>query len=55
MGNKKLVYLGITIFLVIVALPFWYNHGKAVPAPGGVEVRVVDVFLTVILRPDSDP
>ena len=36
MGNKKLVYLGIAIFLVIVALPFWYNHGKAVPGPDPV-------------------
>jgi hypothetical protein len=33
MGNNKLVYLGIAIFLVIVTLPFWYNRGKAAPAP----------------------
>ena len=33
MGNKKLVYLGIAIFLVIVLLPFWFNRMKAAPAP----------------------
>jgi len=33
MGNKKLLYLGIAIFIVLAALPFWYNRGKAAPAP----------------------
>ena len=32
-NNKKLVYLGIAIFLVVVTLPFWFNRGKAAPAP----------------------
>lgn len=33
MGNKKLLYLGIAIFVILAALPLWYNRGKAAPAP----------------------
>jgi len=39
MSNNKQIYdkekivAGLIIFVVIVAFPFWYNHGKAAPEP----------------------
>lgn len=30
-GGK--VITGLVIFVVLVTFPFWYNHGKAAPAP----------------------
>ncbi|MFC1516195.1 sulfate reduction electron transfer complex DsrMKJOP subunit DsrJ [Thermodesulfobacteriota bacterium] len=39
MPNKKTMYdrgkvtAGLIIFVVMVTFPFWYNHGKAAPAP----------------------
>jgi len=37
-GQKKMydkgpVMAGLIVFVIIVMLPFWYNHGKAAPAP----------------------
>ena len=31
--DKEKVIAGLIIFVVIVAFPFWYNHGKAAPEP----------------------
>ncbi len=33
MSEKKLIILGLIIFVVIVTFPLWYNRGKAAPAP----------------------
>jgi len=33
MKDKKFIVAGVIIFIVIVAFPFWYNRGKAAPAP----------------------
>ena len=33
MNDKKFIITGVIIFLVIVTFPFWYNRGKAAPAP----------------------
>ena len=33
MKDKKLIVTGVIIFIVIVTFPFWYNRGKAAPAP----------------------
>ena len=38
MPNKKLydkgkIVTGLVIFLALITFPFWYNHGKAAPAP----------------------
>ena len=33
MNDKKFIIIGVVIFLVIVTFPFWYNRGKAAPAP----------------------
>ena len=33
MKDKKLIVTGVAIFIVIVTFPFWYNRGKAAPAP----------------------
>ncbi len=33
MSDKKLIILGLIIFVVIVTFPLWYNRGKAAPAP----------------------
>jgi hypothetical protein len=33
MKDKKLIVTGVIIFIVIATFPFWYNRGKAVPAP----------------------
>ena len=30
-GGK--VFIGLIIFVILVTLPFWYNHGKAAPTP----------------------
>lgn len=32
-GDKKWVIGGILVFLVLITFPFWYNMGKASPAP----------------------
>lgn len=31
--NKEAVIIGLAVFLVVMTFPFWYNHGKAAPAP----------------------
>ncbi len=39
MNNTKTLYdggkviTGLVIFVILVTLPFWYNHGKAAPEP----------------------
>jgi hypothetical protein len=33
MKDKKIIITGVVIFIVIVTFPFWYNRGKAAPAP----------------------
>jgi hypothetical protein len=33
MKDKKLIVFGVIIFIVLVTFPFWYNRGKAAPAP----------------------
>ena len=33
MNDKKLIVAGIAIFIVLLSFPFWFNLGKAAPAP----------------------
>ncbi|MCG6910227.1 MAG: sulfate reduction electron transfer complex DsrMKJOP subunit DsrJ [Deltaproteobacteria bacterium] len=33
MSNKNLIIAGVVIFVAVVAFPFWFNMGKAAPAP----------------------
>jgi hypothetical protein len=33
MKDKKIIVAGVIIFIVIATFPFWYNRGKAAPAP----------------------
>ena len=33
MKDKKLIMTGVIIFIIIGTFPFWYNRGKAAPAP----------------------
>ncbi len=33
MYDKRMVITGLVIFVVLVTFPFWYNLGKAAPAP----------------------
>ena len=33
MNDKKIVITGLVIFMIILTFPFWYNRGKAAPAP----------------------
>jgi hypothetical protein len=33
MSDKKYIIIGLIIFLVILTFPFWFNRGKAAPAP----------------------
>lgn len=33
MKDKYLIYTGLIIFIATVTFPFWYNLGKAAPAP----------------------
>ena len=33
MKDKKFIYGGVIIFIIIATFPFWYNRGKAAPAP----------------------
>ncbi len=39
MNDKKLIVTGLLIFVVLVSFPFWFNRGKAAPAP---EVKLTD-------------
>jgi len=39
MNDKKLIVTGILIFVVLVTFPFWFNRGKAAPAP---ELKLTD-------------
>lgn len=39
MNDKKLIVTGIIIFIVLVTFPFWFNLGKAAPAP---ELKLTD-------------
>ena len=33
MSNKKWIIAGMVLFVALTTLPFWYNMGKAAPAP----------------------
>jgi len=33
MKDKKFIISGVIIFLIIATFPFWYNQGRAAPAP----------------------
>ena len=33
MNDKKLITAGLIVFVALVTFPFWYNMGKASPAP----------------------
>lgn len=33
MNDKKIIITGLVIFMIILTFPFWYNRGKAAPAP----------------------
>ena len=33
MYNKGIIVAGLVIFVIIITFPFWYNLGKAAPAP----------------------
>ena len=33
MNDKKLIIAGVAIFVALIAFPFWFNMGKAAPAP----------------------
>jgi hypothetical protein len=33
MYNKGIIVTGLAIFVVLITFPFWYNLGKAAPAP----------------------
>jgi hypothetical protein len=33
MKDKKFIIAGVIVFIVIATFPFWYNRGKAAPAP----------------------
>ncbi len=33
MKDKKWIIAGIVVFMALLTLPFWYNMGKAAPAP----------------------
>ena len=33
MSDKKWIITGVVIFVAVVAFPFWFNMGKAAPAP----------------------
>ncbi len=33
MKDKNFIFGGLIIFLIIATVPFWYNRGKAAPAP----------------------
>ena len=33
MKDKKWIITGIVVFMALLTLPFWYNMGKAAPAP----------------------
>jgi hypothetical protein len=39
MNDKKWIILGLAVFIVIALFPFWWNRGKAAPAP---EVKLTD-------------
>ena len=39
MKDKKFIITGLIIFIVITTFPFWYNRGKAAPAP---ELQLTD-------------
>jgi hypothetical protein len=33
MYNKGIIIAGLAVFIVLVTFPFWFNQGKAAPAP----------------------
>jgi hypothetical protein len=33
MKDKKIIITGLIVFCILLTLPFWYNRGKAAPAP----------------------
>lgn len=39
MNDKKKIIIGLIIFFAIVTFPFWFNKGKAAPAP---ELKLTD-------------
>lgn len=48
--NKDQVVAGLVIFIALVSFPFWYNHGKAAPAPK-VELTKEAKAAKVCVRP----
>jgi hypothetical protein len=42
MNDKKWILLGVAVFILIALFPFWYNRGKAAPAP---EVKLTEKAL----------
>ena len=39
MNDRFKIYIGLILFVVILAFPFWYNLGKAAPVP---EVKLTE-------------
>ena len=33
MKDKKIIITGLVVFCIMITVPFWYNRGKAAPAP----------------------
>ncbi len=33
MKDKKIIITGLVVFCIMLTFPFWYNRGKAAPAP----------------------
>ncbi|MFW6239927.1 MAG: sulfate reduction electron transfer complex DsrMKJOP subunit DsrJ [Thermodesulfobacteriota bacterium] len=48
--NKEWVIAGLAVFAVLATFPFWYNHGKAAPAPE-VELTEKDKQAKQCVRP----
>ncbi len=48
--HKKQVMTGLVIFIALITFPFWYNYGKAAPAPK-VELSKEAKAAKVCVRP----
>ena len=46
--NGNLIITGLVIFLALFTFPFWYNHGKAAPAPERVLTQKAQAAKTCI-------
>jgi hypothetical protein len=33
MKDRKIIMTGLVVFCIMLTFPFWYNRGKAAPAP----------------------